>query len=335
MRIFKKAVTSFLIIALLFSSISTVVIAPYVKSENDSKLRAELSGSIDCIVIGASHALNGIDTHVLDEQLSVCSYNLSSSMLSMENKFYLLSKELERNPVKTVILELSYNSLSREEDSEFSLGDKNVINRLDSFSEVFQYCRKHVSVDDMMNLYSRNFVSGVIYQKNKFFDISETEKEQSSKGYQALKPVNLNNVNLETAENEISLDFNQENIKGFIKLIELCKSHQCRVIITVTVLSNRLIQHYTNWEGFHVWLKTFAQKNEVELYDINLIKNRTTFFHDETSFYNDHHLSFEGAKKNTELLCEVVNEAQKKKDISSYFYPNYDEMKKQEFVVFQ
>ena len=104
----KQIVISTLSFILLFAVISTLIIVPYWNSETDyfqdSQLREDLAGQIDCLVIGASHALTAFDTNVLDERLGCFSYNLSGSMMTLDSKYYFLKKELERNPVETVLV---------------------------------------------------------------------------------------------------------------------------------------------------------------------------------------------------------------------------------------
>ena len=94
MQTFKKVISSILVTVIVFAATSVVMIESWVNSEYtyflDRNLRKQLAGQIDCIIIGASHAHLGIDTRVMDEKLDCFSYNLSASMLTMDNKYYLV-----------------------------------------------------------------------------------------------------------------------------------------------------------------------------------------------------------------------------------------------------
>ena len=72
---------------------------------------------------GASYAMRGFRPDILDQELGVNSYNLSCSRQTMQGRHELLNLELNRNPAKTVVLELSYDSMTRNRDEEGPEGD--------------------------------------------------------------------------------------------------------------------------------------------------------------------------------------------------------------------
>lgn len=334
MRNFKRITFAVVGILLVFITVSVAVIAPYMNSEcayfQDKNLRNKLAGKIDCIIIGASHALAGINTNVLDEKLGCNSYNLSGSMMTLDNKYYLLSKELERNPVKTVILEISHDTLSRKENSEYAIGDEPTIARLDSFPERICYMAQYVSIDDWLNIYSREFVMGLNYYQELLAHHSLNNVDYKAKGFKYKEPVNitLSESEAEKKHNSqnVTSDYPEENVKKLNEIIELCKSYNCRVVLTVVPESNGLIWEMDDWDNFSKWLSDYGAKNHCEVYDINLAAKRNTLFTDDKSFSDPDHLSSIGAITTTEILADALLNPDTWIDSS---YSSYSEMKKE------
>ena len=113
MRNFKRILKTVSLFLAVIIVLSVVFGALYLRGENydyqDYRERDALAGELTMLINGASYVMYGIDPDVLDAYLgaNVHSYNLTTSMLTLEGRYALLKKELERNPVKTVILEVS------------------------------------------------------------------------------------------------------------------------------------------------------------------------------------------------------------------------------------
>ena len=133
MHNFKKALIASLSFLLCFALIFSAVVFPAFKTDslyNDSAKRQELAGSIDFLMCGASHALGGFIPTIIDETLGVNSYNLSSYASSFDGRLWLIEKELERNPVSTFVLEISYDTI-RDYSDDHSTGEPMTILKLD------------------------------------------------------------------------------------------------------------------------------------------------------------------------------------------------------------
>ena len=333
MHNFKKMFFSVTGILLTIIIISVTIITPYMNSElayfQDSKLRNDLSGKIDCIVLGASHALAGIDPTVLDKKLGCNSYNLSGSMMTLDGKYYLLSKEFGRNPIDTVVLEISHDTLTRNENSEFAIGDEPTVARLDSFAERIDYMLKYVSINDWLNIYSREFVMGLSFYQTLLTNGNMNNVNYEAKGYKYKDPVDIT-LNEQTAKKiynskNITASYPTTNIQKLNKIIKLCKDNNCRIVFVVVPESNALIWELNHWDAFYKWMKQYASENDCELYDINLVQKRNTIFTDDVSFSDLDHLSASGAQITTELLAQAMLNPDHWEKQS---YNSYDEMKK-------
>ena len=127
MRNFKKTARAVLALLLCVLVLYAGYTAPYFYGTayyyQDASARSALRGSLNLLISGSSHAFRAFIPEQLDRTLGTESYNLACSMQTMEGRYRLLRKELERNPVQTVVIELSYNALTRSRAAEGPEGD--------------------------------------------------------------------------------------------------------------------------------------------------------------------------------------------------------------------
>lgn len=331
MRDFRRAILSLGSIILIVILVSVAVIYPYVNSETfyyqDKNLRAELSGDLDYLIIGSSHGLAAFKSTALDEELGCNSYNLSGGMMTFAARYYLLKKEIERNPIDTVVIEVSFNALTSENDDGYGEGDSSFLPRLESFSERVDYLAKYVEVDDWLNVYAKLFIQGLSSFKYR----GTSEVDYAAKGYRAKETIDLSLNPNEVAANyncsEIPIDFTESNVQYLQDMVDLCKSNNVRVIIAVTPLSNSILWRCRNFDDFRHWLNDFSDKNDCEFYDFNLLRNRYDIINDRTSFYDMLHMSDTGATVFTESYAEIIKRVNSGEDVSSYFYESYEQAK--------
>ena len=111
MRNFRRALCSVLAVLVCFSLITAVIVFPYYAwgtyPYQDAKARKDMAGQFDLLVSSASQGLRAIDPRALDDALGCTSYDLGAPLQTMYGRYLFLKEELDRNPVKTVILELS------------------------------------------------------------------------------------------------------------------------------------------------------------------------------------------------------------------------------------
>lgn len=335
MQTFKKLLLSVISFLLVFSLVSAIVIVPYYNSEatyyQDGNLRSSLAGKIDYVTIGASHCLAGFDSTILDEELGCFSYNLSVSMMPMYAKYVLLKKEFDRNPIKTVVLELSYDTLQRRAKDEFAIGDEPMIAKLDTWQERAHYLLRYVSLNDWLNVYSRSFVQGLWNWKNIMTGQTGNQLEYGKKGFH-MRPVADITLSQNAAQKRYNSRkyvsvFHDDNEEWFIKTIELCKSMGARVIIAVVPVSDGMIWSYDCLDDFVNWANDFSKAHGCEFYDFNLVKDRYALFSDSHSFSDADHMSIDGAEVFSRKYCDVMQKIDAGQDVQNFFYDSYEEMK--------
>lgn len=314
----------FVIIILICSTL------PYFWGESyyyqDYKVRKSLSGKLDTLVIGSSHALRSIKPTVLNEKLNTKAYNLSSPLMSMYGRYVMLEKEINRNPIKTVYLEISYNALTLDRKTLGLEGDLYVLGRFDNAFERINFFKNAFTTDE----YKKVLSDVIVRSRNSFFT-HNTIKQYETFGYLPM-PSNNQSLSDETKEkikNTKLLDtkIKEESLNYFDKIIKLCKRNNIRVILVVTPVTEKMILEYNNLDDIFSQYIDLAKEYNCEYYDFNLDKNRVKLYSEETSFYDNTHMSDSGAEVFSNRLTEIIKKVDEKKDITNEFYNSYSEVK--------
>lgn len=314
----------FVIIILICSTL------PYFGGESyyyqDYKVRKSLSGKLDTLVIGSSHALRSIKPTVLNEKLNTKAYNLSSPLMSMYGRYVMLEKEINRNPIKTVYFEISYNALTLDRKTLGLEGDLYVLGRFDNVFERINFFTNAFTPDE----YKKVLSDVIVRSRNSFFT-HNTIKQYETFGYLPMPSNNqlLSDETKEKIKNTKLLDtkIKEESLNYFDKIIKLCKRNNIRVILVVTPVTEKMILEYNNLDDIFFQYIALAKKYNCEYYDFNLDKNRVKLYSEETSFYDNTHMSDSGAEVFSNRLTEIIKKVDEKKDITNEFYNSYSEVK--------
>lgn len=334
MHSFKKTIIVSVSFLLMLALLSGIVLFPslYTETQNymDSNLRDNLSGELDTLIVGSSHCLTGLSPEVMDSKLGCNSYNLSNTMMTMDGRRAMLEKELQRNPVDTVILELSYNAMTRNEAEDGANGDAITFARLDTARERFAFLRECGATKDFTRFYSKLLVEGVSAWSKVLIDKSIHNVDYSTKGFHPASATDQKYGEDEIQDNyqvgALITDYRKDNIEAFCSIIDLCKSYDTDVIVVVLPVSDNILWQLTGWDIFRCWTEDFCEDNGCRLIDMNLLKNRNELFSIKHSFLDDIHLSSDGACACTTQLAEIISNINCGKDVSNMFYETYMEM---------
>ena len=334
MHNFKKIAVSAVSVLLIFVLVSAAMMIPYLQAEydyyQDSRLRGELAGEIECVALGSSQIQSGILPAVLDQQWSCTSYNLSNILMTTHAKTFFLEKEIARNPVDTVILELSYDTLRLDAHTDDLYGDAFSFARLDSAAERRAFLSGYMGLNDYSSLYARIFLSSLQYWMDRLTGGSLDNVEDGKKGYRELESHDVSLTAEKAAEthnaSHYPTGYQEKNMEDFRGMIELCRRRKIRVVVVTVPVAGSTVWNYENLNEIYSWNKDFCAENQVEYYDFNLLRDRYTMFEDNGSFFDPTHLSAEGAAVFTEKFCDILKEAETE-DVSRYFYPSYEAMK--------
>ena len=330
MRNFRKAMAATLGFVLCLALIAGIIVWPYFHGETfyyeDAGVRDELAGSIDTLVSGASHGACAFHSRVLDEALGVCSYNLSGPLMTMQARKTLLEKELDRNPVKTVFIELSCNALTRSRAKEGYEGELYALARMGSFRERVGYFFRAFEEEDYLGVWADTLQRGfdawksVLRKAPPVFDPAD-------KGFLPRDPQDLR-MDAQTfsgLHNTVAIDQEAfwDNKIPLMEMVELCQSRGVEVIFVTTPMSDRLLAQFTNLEEPRQWYLFYSQTYGCPYWDFNLYRDRDALFPDDTAFYDLYHLSEQGAETFTRELAAVYQKYRAGQDVSGLFYENY------------
>ena len=331
MHNFKKIIlhTALLIFFVIIILICSTL--PYFWGESyyyqDYKVRTSLSGKLDTLVIGSSHALRSIKPTVLNEKLNTKAYNLSSPLMSMYGRYVMLEKEINRNPIKTVYLEISYNALTLNRKTLGLEGDLYVLGRFDNVFERINFFTNAFTPDEY-----RKVLSDIIVRSKNSFSIHNTIEQYKTFGYLSMPSNNqlLSDEVKEKVKNTKVLDtkIKEESLNYFDKIIKLCKNNDIRVIFVVTPVTERMILEYSNLDDIFSQYIDLAKEYNCEYYDFNLDKHRKKLYSEESSFYDNTHMSDSGAEIFSNRLTEIIEDVDRGNNVSNYFFNSYTEIKK-------
>lgn len=331
MRIFKRFGLYVLSVILTVCLASAAFIVPWLNiptDDHDQALRGKLVGQIDTLIVGQSYAMDGIMPAKLDERLGTTSYNLSGSLMPLYGQRYMVEKEIARNPVKHVIIEITPDTFTTNENKTYGNGDSYVVARLDSLAERLIYLARCVQPSDWSSVYARMLLLSMRSAVNQLTGRTEL-MDEANRGFnpQRAQDVTLDPEWARGFHQSLSIFHNprEENIRKYEELIEACQKAGCEVTIVYTPVSHGKVWVLYDQDVFYDWAKGLAQKYDVPLFDFNLLKNRYTLFSDAWSFSDDNHLSAEGAAVFTEVMADVLARSRAGEDVTDMFYANYRE----------
>lgn len=334
MHSFKKLVKTVLIFAVFFIIGSIVVMAPYLMGENnfyqDASIRKEVQGTTEVAVVGASRAVRGIDLKILEEKTGKSYYTYANMSMSPKGKYYMLKKELKRNPIDTVILEVSYDTIFYNRDEIGSEGDIYTIGRFANPLEAGAFFFWAIHPSEYVDTYHFLMMQGVEGYKDilkRDFRFKNNE-ETFYKGYKAYLLDHKNmKANYKKLYHTMRLydEINEEAVEYTQNIVDLCKANDIRVIMVSMPIAKQYMVKYSDFDLFTDWIHKFAGENELEYYPFDIMKERDSLLSEKKDFKNSTHLHNTGAKKFTEYLAETLNKVDAGEDVSDQFFHTYKE----------
>lgn len=119
----------------------------------------------------------------------------------------------------------------------------------------------------------------------------------------------------------------KENLTYLDKCVDLCKKNNIEVHLVsgvTTVMRMYVSAGYQKSVDFYT---EYAKKKGIRYYNLNFLKDREKNLPDEM-MHDYNHLNGEGANITSEIFAEIVKKEEAGEDISSYFYKDLDDFKK-------
>ena len=310
------------------------VVGPYFTEGSynyqDARVRRDLAGEFDVLISGSSQALRAIDPLALDRAMDCRSYNLGMVLQTMYGRYQILERELERNPVSLVVIELAYDTLGRTYEDNYGFeGSVRQLGRLDHPGQWLDYVARQVPPRDWVKLLDdtldRAASTWALRRQNGPYVPFQYETHGFIPG---LKGVPMPDAGLYEADyhkESLPTNVEEENLYYLDRCLELCRERGVEAVLIVTPLSEYMLW---NCDGFDEILATHrgvSEKWGVPLYDFNLKKDKLSRYSEETAYCDQHHLCEAGAQVFTGDLADILLRARAGEDVSGEFYTTYDE----------
>lgn len=341
MHNFKKALLATLGFLICLIGAAMVIVWPYYNGQyfyyEDAQVREDLAGSIDTILSGASHGYCAFDPNVMDEALGTSSYNLAGPMMTLQARDALLRKELDRNPVKTVFIELSCNTLTRNRETEGPEGDIYNLPRMASLAESIRYFFDAIRPGEYLSVCADTLDRGIEAWKSRYWG-KAPEVNPADRGFlrRAAQDLSMTTEEFNDIFDTIALptEGSWDNKAYLWGMVELCQERGIEVVFVTTPVSDRLLAECNNLELLYQYYMYYADHYNCTFLDFNLYRQRDVLFPDDATFYDKYHLSEEGAQVFSRELADVYARLQNGEDISALFYENYAEMKQDLYAAY-
>ena len=305
MNNFKSAIRTCIIFLIVLTILSAAIMSAFFIGENyyyqDSRERAELSGTLDFFVCGASHAMRGFRPDILDQELGVNSYNLSCSR----------------------------HSMTRNRDEEGPEGDMYMLGKLGGFMPRIKYFFSAIRPKEYGRMYYNYIDNGVNCIKKIIHGTWTNKNTKLEKGYAAYKRDDDElNQDLKKIYHTRSFEETvyEPNVEYLNKIIALCKEKNVQLILVTTPLSKVTVCRYDNLDTFKEWYENVANENGLQYYDFNLIRDKEEKLPDSSAFSDKFHLGNKGAGTFTKMFTDVLNKEAAGEDTSALFYGSYSEL---------
>lgn len=325
-KILKTAGLFLLLVALL----STGLAALYFRGEcflyQDAREREALSGSVRTLGCGSSNMYFGFRPDVLDAALGGKSYNLSGLLVSMGGRLELLQLELARNPVRTVLLEVSAETLVRDRAEEGPEGDLQILGRLEG-KERLRFFLHNFSLSEYPAVYYDVVSKGVDNALRLLKGDYQTRNDFLRDGYypNAQKDVYISTWVLEHYHTAtLSTAILPENVAALKQIAALCREQGAELILINTPKTEFYDARYDNLDYFRAWYTGFAAAEHIDYYDFNLYRQKHKLLDDQEHFGDETHLSDSGAEIFTGFLAEILSARAEGRDLEPLFYLDYE-----------
>lgn len=331
MRSFKRILITAGIFLLAAAVLSFGFMELYFRTQRDSfqdaKERDALAGTLDLLVCGSSHAYRDYDPTVMDPILGTSGYNLGGALMTMQGRYELLRLEVARNPVKTVILDVSYNTMSRNRVSEGTEGDLYVLARMGTVGERIRFFFNAFSLKEYPGVWYKFFSEGV----DTAFDLAQGKPAAGAERRRGYLPTAMKHQDLAENYSEVyhtksnSLRVDPYNETYLQKILELCEENGIRIVMVTTPISAIRLATYDNFQALYDSYRAMAEEIGCEFYDFNLYRGIGELLPDSTHFFDDTHLNPKGAELFSRLFAETLRDADAGIDVSDRFYASYAE----------
>jgi len=320
-------------VLLCFFLLAGTVTAPYylkgVYTYQDGQVRRDLAGEFDLLVSSASQGLRAIDPLALNDALDCRSYDLGAPLQTMYGRYLFLKRELERNPVSTVIIELSYDAMARSYEMYGFEGSIYQLGRSDNAGQWMDYFLHQVPPRDWVRMLYDTLDRGVYTWnyliKNGAYTPFQYETYGFLPGLESTPMPPPDSYEADYHKESLPTNVEEENMYYLEKCLELCREKGIETFLITTPLSEYMLWNCDGFDEILVTHRAVSEKWDVPYFDFNLKKDKLARYPEETSYFDQHHLCQASAQVFPYDLAELIKRTRAGEDVSGDFYNSYEE----------
>ena len=329
-KIILRRVGIFLLCVILLSLLFAEL---YFRGENydyqDARERDALAGKVTLLTSGASYVLFGVVPDLLDEALSVTSYNIAGTLMTVQGRSALLEQELARNPVETVLLEVSPDTLTRCRAKEGPEGDLPMLGRFSTAGARWAYFRDAFSLSEYPMVYYDVVTRGMESGWRLLTGSYRKTNREITRGYYYNRKQDAgvldNYAELYQMYNHPE-EILAENVEALDGLVDLCRSHGARVILISLPQSKSYNCMYGNLDVFQTWYEDYAAARNLPYFNFNLAREKLKQLPDDGCYYDETHLNRRGSEVFTRMLADTLGDYLNGEETADRFYASYEEL---------
>ena len=261
--------------------------------------------SIDILVIGNSHAQEGINDRLMSDMLGASVYNFSFSQQEAVLASYFLKKNFKKQSPKVVVLE-AYTLIQKTEDGydfiPLSKDKKDYYERAKSevsFSDVFfPLARNH---NFWANEKPLSYVWGNLFPKENPLQPVFSMATMSDEA------INAHLTERSKAKVKVMFYYRFSSIR---KIKELCDENDAQLIVTMLPLYKTLVDRISYDETYYDKIKEFCDTNSILYYDYNKQSptDWTYKYFKEHEYTQNSHLNSYGQILATQELAQYIKD---------------------------
>ena len=294
---------------------------------------------VDLFFVGGSRVYRSFDPDIFDEVLGVKNTTNSGTPAQRPPLTYHLVKDfLERFNPKCVIVGATYNGMQYEQTKStvsMAMDRMNFANRIQSLVNLYGFDgflvatgkSEYLSNLNIEEVKDRIAMKSAPYKEKQVLE-EETHKSNGFSGeYKSLKPGSITSGYDSEGDGFDVKDIDADTMAYYDKIIKLCKEKDIRVIMITGPCTLFKLYRVNNYQGAVDFFNEYAEKNGIEYYNLNYIKDREDILPDNL-FKDKIHLNYEGGQRISKIFANILKEDLAGKDISYHFYKNLEELKK-------
>lgn len=298
-------------------------------------------GDIKVALVGASHALYGFDTRVIDAALGTDCFNLGSASQKVMDSYYLLKEMYRDNKPELVVIELTYAMYTKFSGYDNPTSSMILFDYYRPGANKLEYLKAAFKPSDYANLFLKAY-----RYRSRFPEIIDTLEKKLTAGYLSYDPdfssydderyVSKGFVAHASGFEEGGLgrvtpykwdekNLNAREFDYLSRMIRLCRAEGSEVVLVSTPLPMATLLTLGNYRDVHRYFAAIAEEHGAPYFDFNLARAEL-YARPDADYFDTNHLNEQGAAAFSAALCKVLVRYRTGEDTKDWFYPDYDAM---------